>query len=107
MLWLKNSFHNDASSTGVRWAARGKDAGSPHMQAVGATEDAAARRPARPGGTRLIVKRVLKQLERFGFDDDRCVAVVAASFMQLAYLPEGRLAACDRDAFCVAGAGPA
>jgi len=29
---------------------------------MGATEDAASRRPARPGGTRLIVKRVLENL---------------------------------------------
>jgi hypothetical protein len=27
---------------------------------MGATEDAASRRPARPGGTRLIVKRALR-----------------------------------------------
>jgi hypothetical protein len=27
---------------------------------MGATEDTASRRPARPGGTRLIVKRALK-----------------------------------------------
>ena len=32
---------------------------------MGATEDAASRRPARPGGTRLIVKRVLKRIRSF------------------------------------------
>jgi hypothetical protein len=40
----------------VRWVVRAKDAGSAHMQChMGATEDAGSRRPARPGGTRLIV----------------------------------------------------
>src|SRR5947207_15032998 len=33
---------------GVRWAVRCKDAGSANSGAIGATEDAAARRPARP-----------------------------------------------------------
>src|SRR6476660_9025525 len=33
---------------GVRWASRCKDAGSPGSGTTGATEDAAARRPARP-----------------------------------------------------------
>jgi hypothetical protein len=37
----------------VRWAARGKDAGSGHISDMDATEDAASRRPSRPGGTRL------------------------------------------------------
>jgi hypothetical protein len=41
---------------GVRCSFRGKDAGSVRMRSyTGATEDAASRRPARPGGTRLIV----------------------------------------------------
>src|SRR6266508_2520348 len=31
---------------------------------MGATEDAASRRPARPGGTRLIVKRALRRCRR-------------------------------------------
>jgi hypothetical protein len=45
---------------GVRWAVRAKDAGSAHMQChMGATEDAGSRRPARPGGTRLIVLQPL------------------------------------------------
>src|SRR3954464_6999898 len=33
----------------VRWASQCKDAGSPDSGAIGATEDAASRRPARPG----------------------------------------------------------
>src|SRR4029079_8238262 len=33
---------------GVRWTSRCKDAGSPDSGAIGATEDAAARRSARP-----------------------------------------------------------
>jgi hypothetical protein len=36
---------------GVRWASCCKDAGSPGSGTTGATEDAAARRPARPCGT--------------------------------------------------------
>jgi hypothetical protein len=36
----------------VRWAVRGKDAGSARIRSdTGATEDAASRRPARPGDT--------------------------------------------------------
>ena len=36
---------------GVRWASRCKDAGSPGSGTTGATEDTAARRPARRRGT--------------------------------------------------------
>ena len=36
---------------GVRWSSRGKDAGSPDSGAIGATEDAASRRPAERDGT--------------------------------------------------------
>ena len=39
--------------TGRDGRVRCKDAGSLDMRHIGATEDAAARRPARPGGTRL------------------------------------------------------
>jgi len=38
----------------VRWASCCKDAGSPDSGAIGATEDAAARRPARPCDTAAI-----------------------------------------------------
>ena len=41
----------------VRWSSRGKDAGSPDSGAIGATEDAASRRPARRGGTVLSVRQ--------------------------------------------------
>ena len=37
----------------VRWSSRGKDAGSPDSGTIGATEDAASRRPAKRGGTAL------------------------------------------------------
>ena len=37
--------------------SRGKDAGSVDIGHIGATEDAAARRPTRSGGTDLILKR--------------------------------------------------
>jgi hypothetical protein len=41
----------------VRWAVRGKDAGSVRIRRhTGATEDAASRRPARPGGTGFIAE---------------------------------------------------
>src|SRR5262245_57782440 len=43
-------------AAGVRWSVRGKDAGRVHMRHMGATEDAASRRPARPGDSRLIVR---------------------------------------------------
>jgi hypothetical protein len=39
---------------GVRWTFRGKDAGSVDSGSIGATEDAASGRPARPGGTTCI-----------------------------------------------------
>jgi hypothetical protein len=35
----------------VRWSSRGKDAGSPDSGTIGATEDAASRRPAKRDGT--------------------------------------------------------
>src|SRR5438445_13326791 len=38
----------------VRWSLRGKDAGSPDSGAIGATEDAASRRPAERDGTTTI-----------------------------------------------------
>ena len=42
----KNSFQNDHPSRGGCWTARGKDAGSAHIRGdMGATEDAASRRP--------------------------------------------------------------
>jgi hypothetical protein len=40
-----------ASSVGFRRSLRGKDAGSAHTGRMGATEDAASRRPAQPTGT--------------------------------------------------------
>ena len=42
---------------GVRWAGSGKDAGSAHSGAMGATEDAARGRPARPDADEQLVKR--------------------------------------------------
>ena len=39
---------------GVRWSFRGKDAGSADSPAIGATEDAASGRPARPYGTTCV-----------------------------------------------------
>ncbi|MDX6455057.1 MAG: hypothetical protein QOD48_1164, partial [Gaiellaceae bacterium] len=45
---------------GVRWASRCKDAGSPGSGTTGASEDAAARRPARPCGTVSISSNLLK-----------------------------------------------
>jgi hypothetical protein len=44
---------------GVRWASCCKDAGSPGSGTTGATEDAAARRPARPCGTVSIPPNLL------------------------------------------------
>jgi hypothetical protein len=42
---------------GVRWASCCKDAGSARIRSdTGATEDAAARRSARPGGTTNILQ---------------------------------------------------
>ena len=38
----------------VRWVVRGKDAGADN-RSIGATEDAAARRPARPDGSGIAV----------------------------------------------------
>ncbi len=38
-------------AAGVRWSFRGKDAGSVDSSAIGATEDAASGRAARPGGS--------------------------------------------------------
>ncbi len=43
-----------ASSVGFRWSLRGKDAGSAHTGRMGATEDAASRRPAQPTGTESV-----------------------------------------------------
>jgi hypothetical protein len=48
-----NSNQDDASSTGRAARVRCEDAGSPDSSAIGATEDEAARRAARSGGTRL------------------------------------------------------
>src|SRR5947207_14737753 len=44
----------------VRWASRGKDEGSVDSATIGATEDAASRRPARPGDSRLHSVRASK-----------------------------------------------
>jgi hypothetical protein len=50
-------LQNDQTSIRVRWVVRGKDAGSAHIKPdMGATEDAAPRRPAKPDGTRLILQ---------------------------------------------------
>ena len=49
---LENPFQDDASSPERDGRVRYKDAGSARIRSdTGATEDAAARRPARPGGT--------------------------------------------------------
>src|SRR5436305_7602512 len=57
---VRGGFGGRSLVVGARWSSRGKDAGSPDSSTIGATEDAASRRPARPGGTRLIVKRALR-----------------------------------------------
>jgi hypothetical protein len=44
---------------GVRWGVRAKDAGSVQCGYMGVTEDAGSHRPARTGGTRLIVLKPL------------------------------------------------
>jgi len=53
---------------------------------MGATEDAASRRPARPGGSRLIVKRVLSRWRIAAFVAD--AAVLAVYFTLHESLPE-------------------
>ena len=42
------------SSVGFRWSLRGKDAGSAHTGRMGATEDAASRRPAQSTDTESV-----------------------------------------------------
>jgi hypothetical protein len=44
---------------GVRWSFRGKDAGSADSRAIGATEDAASGRAARPDGTTVFRQTLL------------------------------------------------
>ncbi len=56
---LRNSFQNDVSLPGRDGRVGCKDAGSPDMRHIGATEDAAACRPARHGAQGFILKRVL------------------------------------------------
>src|SRR5207245_2771699 len=53
---------NDDALPGCDGRVRCKDAGSARSIATGATEDAAACRPARPGGPSFILRRVLKLL---------------------------------------------
>ncbi len=48
---------------GVVGHAGGKDAGSARSRATGATEDAASRRPVRPGGQGFVWKRARKLLD--------------------------------------------
>src|SRR5204863_814054 len=55
---------------------------------MGATEDAASRRPARPGGTRLIVKRALKAEQRRDAAD-RLEVVPVADHVHAAAVPQG------------------
>ena len=47
-------FGGVALVAGVRWSFRGKDAGSADSRAIGATEDAASGRAARPGDSAAI-----------------------------------------------------
>src|SRR3990172_1799040 len=47
-----SSSQDDASPQGRAGRMRYQDAGSLNSSAIGATEDAVARRPARPGGSR-------------------------------------------------------
>jgi hypothetical protein len=49
----ENPFQSDGSSPGHAGRVRDKDAGSADSSAIGATEDAVSRRPARPGDTAL------------------------------------------------------
>jgi hypothetical protein len=53
LVWTENSNRNDASPAGRPGRVRCKDAGSPDMSHIGATEDAAARRTGRSDGSRL------------------------------------------------------
>src|SRR5436305_2270070 len=46
---VRGGFGGRSLVVGARWSSRGKDAGSADSSAIGATEDAASRRPARPG----------------------------------------------------------
>ena len=51
---------------GVRWRVRGKDAGARVAGGYGATEDAASRRPARPGGSGFVSTRSRPARQRPG-----------------------------------------
>src|SRR6266498_3842437 len=82
----KNSFHNALRRRGAMGGAgqgRREPSYACHM---GATEDAASRRPARPGGSRLIVKRVLSRWRIAAFVAD--AAVLALYFTLHESLPE-------------------
>ena len=50
-------LNNDAAPSGHDRRARDKDAGSANSSAIGATENAVSRRPARPGGRGVIVQQ--------------------------------------------------
>src|SRR5206468_3135665 len=51
---LLGGFGGTSLVVGVRWSFRGKDAGSPDSSAIGATEDAASGRAARPDDTDCV-----------------------------------------------------
>src|SRR6266545_1757019 len=74
----KRLQHNDASSPGRDGRSEARTQGVPRLVSLGAREDTASRRAARPGGTRLIVLEPLRAEHRpprasqeAGFEQER------------------------------------
>src|SRR6266511_2607998 len=61
----KRLQHNDASSPGRDGRSEARTQGAPRLVSLGAREDTASGRAARPGGTRLIVLEPLSSSRRF------------------------------------------
>src|SRR6266540_3641988 len=57
----KRLQHNDASSPGRDGRSEARTQGAPRLVSLGASEDTASGRAARPGGTRLIVLEPLRR----------------------------------------------
>jgi phosphoribosylaminoimidazole-succinocarboxamide synthase len=81
----ESSIQHDGSSPGRAGRVRGEDAGSADSSAIGAPEDAATRRPVRPGGTALHGESSSKAVhlgsgkvrELYALDDERLLLVAS------------------------------